>query len=164
MNNTFYVIDSCSFIDILDCYPVDVFPTVWDNYESLVHENRIGAPRKVYKEIGNRKAESLKWVTKHSKKIFHDDSQFAGTVKKIQADFPNLADYNSPNVEADPFVVAMAFDFNQIQTFNQRDVCVVTEESRTKRGSKDKIPTVCDYYSINCFKFVEMMNSEGWKF
>lgn len=164
MNNTLYIIDSCAVIDILKCYPIDIFPAVWHKYDKLVHENRIRAPSSVYNEIKNDQGDGFRWVKKHSKRIFLDDSRFVGTATKIQDKFPHISRKYSQKNEADAYVVAMAYDLNQTQTLNQRDVCVVTEEGKKERGGKTKIPTVCNHYKIKCLKFLEMTKSEGWKF
>ena len=54
---------------------------------------------------------------------------------------------------ADPFVIASA---------QVRSGCVVTEE--TLRDNAVRIPSVCEYFGIDCTNLEGLMEREGWTF
>ena len=154
-----YVFDSSSFIVLGHFNPVH-FPTFWNNFNGLVASERVISVREVRKEIENQSARQslLDWIgtnstiflpataaeTEFVSRLF-SVPRFQGLIKARQLLKSGPA--------ADPFVIASAY---------ARKACVVTEESRKLNAIR--IPTVCDYYGIECTNLDGLMEREGWKF
>ena len=47
----YYVIDTCSLIELNLRYPIDVFPKLWKYVEDLIKKGFLVSPKEVYKEI-----------------------------------------------------------------------------------------------------------------
>ena len=41
----YYVIDSCSLIELNRKYPIDIFPNVWQKVESLIEKGFLVSPK-----------------------------------------------------------------------------------------------------------------------
>jgi hypothetical protein len=67
-----------------------------------------------------------------------------------------LIDANNPNVQADPYVIALA---------RSKNATVITEEKPDGAlRKKTKIPTVCNYYSIKWLPLLDAIRDENWSF
>ncbi|MBL7147424.1 MAG: DUF4411 family protein [Nanoarchaeota archaeon] len=162
----FYVIDASSLIEFNRRYPIDVFPNLWKNVETLINMGLLISPKEVFKEIA-RGDDSLKEWAKKQKKLFKelDESQIK-IVKEILKKYPSLAKPDKDGPQADPFVIGLAIvlgkDPQKTLTPTIKKRVIVTEEQL--RGNKVKIPFVCQIYGIDCINIVEMFRTEGWKF
>jgi hypothetical protein len=160
----YYVIDSSSLIELNRRYPIDVFPTLWDNVENLIKKGMLLSHKEVLKEI-NRKDDSLyKWALKQ-KNFFKKITQCqVNIVKEILAKYPSLSKSENETAAADPFVIALAIELGQDKqiTLKPKKRIIVTEEQL--RGNKVRIPFVCKDYGIECINIIEMCRIEEWKF
>jgi hypothetical protein len=170
-DNTFYVIDSSSLIDMKLYYRMSSFKTLWERCNELIRQGRLAAPVAVLEELEHKSDELTEWAQGQSEAFFYPDSEYSlKQVGLILARFPNLIDPNREHEQADPFVIALALDKRDgpQQTFEQYEVCVVTEERvdlrRTGKVRKTKIPEVCEFFKIHCFSMVDMIEREGWEF
>jgi len=160
----YYVIDTSSLIDLNYRYPVDVFPGIWKNLETLISKGFLISPREVLKEI---KDDSLREWAKNQKKLFKElNTLQINIVKEILKKYPSLAMPDKDGPQADPFVIALAISLGKdpqqtlIQTIKRR--IVVTEERL--RGNKETIPFVCRVYEIDCVNIIDLFRTEGWSF
>ncbi len=53
MTNDIYIIDSSSLIELNKHNPMDVYVSVWNKISLLIGNDRLVAPKEVFKEITN---------------------------------------------------------------------------------------------------------------
>lgn len=46
-----YCIDTSALIDLQEYYPPEVFKTLWENMEQIVHSGELIAPQQVFEEL-----------------------------------------------------------------------------------------------------------------
>ena len=162
----YYVIDSSSLIELNRRYPIDVFPGLWRNVESLIKKGLFISPKEVLKEISVMDDSLKKWASKQ-KELFRELSEKQmEIVREILRKYPSLAKSDNETAAADAFVIALAVELGTnpqktlLPTIKGR--IIVTEEKL--RGNKVRIPFVCGDYSIACINIIEMCRVEGWKF
>jgi len=87
-------------------------------------------------------------------------AELLATVQMLLKKFPDLVDTDAPTlIQADPFVVALAYQRSQ----NLLEKCaVVTEE--TYKPNCTKIPHVCEAYQLQYITVHQMFMAEGWEF
>jgi len=159
-----YCIDTSSLIEMKDKYPQDVtlFKKVWNNMDNLCKEHRLIAPVEVLKEIEQGDDELKKWARGKGKKNFvKPDKKQSEKMKEILAKHPFLANSEKLGPNADPWLIALAIVKNEEgreQLFSDKYL-VVTEESKTR---KDRIPSVCSTYNVECINLIELFRREGW--
>ena len=151
----FYCVDTSALIDLKKTYPRNIFPSLWENFEKLISEGRIIAPREVLKELeqyADKTDVLLKWVKKN-KKMFKDlDEAQLQHVSNILSNHPNFANAGKQGPHADPFIVALAIS---------EGCSVITQESQTK---VDKIPDICRKYDIKSLSLIGFFTEQKWKF
>lgn len=152
-----YVVDTSAFIHMGQSYPRDVFPTLWIKMEGLIgRDGRVRSPDQVREEL-NAGADWLSgWAgSKRSTLFVPEDGELIRKATMILRDFPRLVDPYSSIPEADPFVVALA---------EQYEWTVVTMERLSRRGeTKQRIPDVCARRKIACCDLLGLFRREGWK-
>lgn len=162
----YYVIESSSLIELNRRYPIDVFPSLWKNAETLIIKGQLISHKEVLKEISVMDDALKKWAKKQRKFFKELDERQMEIVKEILKKYPSLAKSDNETAAADPFVIALAVEMGSdpqktlFQTAKGR--IIVTEEKL--RGTKVKIPFVCKDYNIECINIIEMCRVEGWKF
>ncbi|PKK83773.1 MAG: DUF4411 domain-containing protein [candidate division Zixibacteria bacterium HGW-Zixibacteria-1] len=150
-----YCFDTSAFIEPWNTfYPMEQFPLLWSNIESLMLEQVIVSPLEVYFEI-NKKDDSLfEWI-KNKKSLFLDlNSEIEISVKLIMSRFPKLVDERKNKSVADPFVIALA---------HVTGTKVVTFE-KGGTDSRPKIPNVCRDLAVDCIGFIDFIRNEQWVF
>ncbi len=149
-----YVIDTCSLIAMIEIYPQDVFPGVWEKIDELIDECKIISVDDVYIELSSKDDDIYKWAgnRKHIFKELGDEIQ--GSATKILDTHANLIDPRIKKSSADPFLIAVARVHGGI---------VVTEENYSGSDHKSKIPDVCRYYKIDCIDLLKMLRRENLK-
>ncbi|MBU2589808.1 MAG: DUF4411 family protein [Nanoarchaeota archaeon] len=162
----YYIIDSCSLIELNRKYPMVVFPGIWKNMEKLINDGLLVSPKEVLSEIEKGDDEVKEWAKKQKKLFKELNENQINIVKDILKKYPSLAKSNSLTPVADPFVIALAVEMENdpqttlIEIIKKR--IIVTEESLS--GNKIKIPFVSHKYGIECIFLVEMFKKERWKF
>jgi hypothetical protein len=159
----FYIIDSCSLIDLNRHNPIDVFPSLWGKISILIDSEMMISHIEVFNEITQKDDTLTNWLKKH-KKMFKEFSQKqAEIVKEILKQYPSFVKKDT-SFDADPWLIALAKEVQddpQKTLFNVKRL-IVTEESLA--GNKVKIPFVCKSFGIECINRIEMFRQEGWKF
>lgn len=158
-----YIMDSSSLIELNRHNPIDIFPSVWKNMESLISEGLLVAPVEVLHEITEKDDQLSKWA-KTQPAFFRDPTKKQiEHLKGILKSFPSMV-REDREYDADPWVIALAIEMttDSQQTLFQIKKIVVTEEKL--RGEKIRIPFVCQKYSIDSINIIEMFRMEGWKF
>ncbi|MEE9464199.1 MAG: PIN domain-containing protein [Candidatus Neomarinimicrobiota bacterium] len=153
-----YVFDSSPLINLFRHYYPARFPTLWQNFQKLIDDDRFVSVREVRRELEGSEDALSGWV-KSEGGLFTTPSpeelafvaqifqvkHFQGMIRKKER--------LSGRPVADPFVIAKA---------KVSDSCVVTSEIWRENGAK--IPNVCEYFQIPCKNFEEFMEQENWKF
>ena len=163
MTSNSYIMDSSSLIELNRHNPIDVFPSVWKNMESLISKSLLVAPIEVLYEITERDDQLAKWA-KTQTSFFRDPTEKQiELLKGILKSYPSMI-REDRKYDADPWVIALAKEMttNTQQTLIQIKRIVVTEEKL--RGEKIRIPFVCQKYNIDSIDIIEMFRIEGWKF
>jgi hypothetical protein len=163
MTSNNYIMDSSSLIELNRHNPIDVFPSVWKNMESLIGNGVLVAPSEVLKEITERDDQLAKWAKEQNGFFRVPTEKQIEIVKDILKSYPSMV-REDRKYDADPWVIALAIEMatNTQQTLIQIKRIVVTEEKL--RGEKIRIPFVCQKYRVDSIDIIEMFRIEGWKF
>lgn len=160
----FYIIDSCSLIDLHRGIPMDIFKSFWEKIEELIDSGMLISHIEVFNEITQQDDKLTEWLKEHKKMFKGFSKKQAEIVKDILKKYPSFVKMDS-KYDADPWLVAIAKEIQdnpQKSLFFEIKRLVVTEE--ILRGNKVKVPFVCKDFGIDCINRVEMMREEGWKF
>lgn len=154
-----YVFDSDSLIDLFKYYYPDRFPSLWENFDALVSEQRIISVREVRNEIGGYGDRLSDWVKGHREFFLTpttDELYFVAEIFNVthfQALVRKKEQLQGKPV-ADPFVIAKAKV--------QEEGCVVTQE--VKRPNAARIPNICEHFNLPCLNLEAFMEIEKWRF
>lgn len=137
-----------------DLYPIDLFPSLWEEFARLIENREALISDEVYLEIGGRDDGLHEWATpyKDAFEPLSDDVQTATT--EVLSEFPRLVNTAKFRDRADPFVIAVA---------RVHETCVVTNEG-TGSERKPHIPDVCSYFGIRCINLLQFLREQGWVF
>lgn len=148
-----YCVDTSSFIGAwARHYPIDLFPTFWNQLDKLISSGSVISTDLVKQELERRDDDLYKWVKLRENLFQPLDLEIQSELRIIMKDFPHMVKAGSYRNAADPFVVALA---------KARKATVVSEETP---GKQPKIPTVCDHYSIPCLSLVSFMRANKFTF
>ena len=158
-----YIIDSSSLVKLNRNNPLDVFPSIWKNLEKLASNNRLLAPKEVLNEIKENDDQLSKWAMKQKKMFIEPTIKQINYVKDILKKYPAIIDIDR-KYDADPWVIALALELSADpqKTLYVIKKIVVTEEK--KRGSRVRIPLICEDHSIEAIDIITMFRIEEWKF
>ena len=151
-----YCVDTSSFVDLPRHYPQAVFPAVWTSLEQLVAAGRLIAPKEVLRELAKKDDVVHNWAKANGHMFVNLDGPQQTVLLQIMADFPTWVDSAASTPVADPFVIALARSGGA-----QR--CVVSHELPGGPGAV-KIPNVCQRYSVEHLRLVDVFVREGWTF
>src|SRR5436190_1147124 len=155
-----YCTDTSALIELHATYGSDVFVSLWQKVAGLVKEGRLIAPREVLREI-EKKDGLLKWVKKYRKIFREQEIEQVQRAQEILSHFPNLIDPAKEIPDADPFVVALAIIENtRRQETLFRGQCIVVTQEKRSRGTRPKIPDVCQHYGIECISVAGLFRKE----
>ena len=163
-NKNFYIIDSCSLIDLNRHNPIDLFPSLWKKIEELIKSNMMVSHIQVFNEITQQDDKLTEWIKKY-KSIFRNVTQRqAEIVWEILKKYPSFVKIDN-QYDADSWLIALAKEIKedpqQSLSFNIKRL-IVTEESL--RGNQIKIPFVCKEFGIDCINRIDMIRQEKWRF
>ena len=163
MTSNIYSMDSSALIELNRHKPIDVFPSVWKNMESLISKGLLVAPTEVLYEITERDDQLAKWAKEQTSFFRAPTQKQIEILKGILKVYPSMV-REDRKYDADPWVIALAIEMttDSQQTLTPIKRIVVTEEKL--RGEKVRIPYVCQKYNIDSIDIIEMFRIEGWKF
>jgi len=158
-----YIIDTSSLIELNKHNPMDIYQTLWQKMEGLVRNNRLLAPREVLDEIIRFDDALAVWAKKHPDMFKDPTKDQIEIVKDILKKYPSLVK-KSKRYVADPWVIALAIEMRESpqSTLYEIKRIVVTEEKI--RGTRVRIPYVCQEYAVEVIDILDMVRKEGWKF
>jgi len=154
-----YCFDTSAFMDAWSrWHPIDVFPCVWERFETALKNNRIVAPYLVLTEILQNAIDLNKWINaRHLQTYFiNDTSEVRELASEIMEEYRDLVDIGRERQQADPNVIALSMI---------RGLPLVTgEKPRKKVTDRHKIPDVCIDKGVEWFNVVKFMKREKWCF
>ncbi len=150
-----YVADTSALIDLKDKYPGDVFPAVWKRVSALINDNRLRAPREVYRELQVKDDELTRWARNNLQLFISEDTTQLFKVKELLKKHPTASNASSESPDADPFVIVLAEIYRW---------CVISSEERKGKPQSKQIPDICDSRGIHHVSLLEFFRRENWKF
>ncbi len=154
-----YVFDSGPLIWMFRYYYPDRFPSLWEQFDVLVSEQRITSVKEVARELDGQADLLENWVKSHAD-VFHmptsEELLLVGSIFRV-SHFQGLIrkqERLQGKPVADPFVIAKASCIDS--------GCVVTTEKFKENASQ--IPNVCKYFEIQYINLEEFMEEENWIF
>ena len=163
MTSNNYIMDSSSLIELNRHNPVDIFPSLWKNMESLISKGLLVAPIEVLNEITERDDQLAKWAKEQTSFFRAPTQRQIEILKDVLKAYPSMV-REDRKYDADPWVIALAKEMiaDPQQTLTSIKRIVVTEEKL--RGERVRIPYVCQKYNIDSIDIIEMFRIEGWRF
>ena len=163
MTSNNYIMDTSSLIELNRHNPIDIFPSVWKNMESLISKGLLVAPIEVLNEITERDDQLAKWAREQTSFFRAPTQRQIEILKDVLKAYPSMV-REDRKYDADPWVIALAKEMitDPQQTLTSIKRIVVTEEKL--RGEKVRIPYVCQKYNIDSIDIIEMFRIEGWRF
>lgn len=154
-----YVFDTNAFSQLFHSYYRNRFPTLWDQFDTLIEDGEITSTREVAREIEGDRVVALREWAVHQRDLFPapdaTEARFVGQIFAVQH-FQQLIEQKKllkGGRNADPFIVARAHAIEGI---------VVTLEGEPRNGAK--IPNICRHFGIRCLSLEGFMEAENWTF
>ena len=159
---TDYSMDTNTISQIYRFYYKDRFPSFWVRFNDLVSSGRASSVSEV--EVELRRRTGLVPAVQELKQLNQDffsqpsaeEQAFVSQIFSVPR-FSGLIGAKAiakGTPVADPFVIAKAG--------TSMGMYVVTEESN--RPNAVTIPSVCNYFGIECINLQQLMEREGWRF
>jgi 5'(3')-deoxyribonucleotidase len=156
-NQVKYCIDTCAIVDAGErYYPIDIFPSFWQNLDALAQSGRLKAPEMLITELAQKTDSWRDWVYLRSSNILipHDRIFFAH-VKNIVSIYEqaNNGQFNIEKIGGDPFFIAFA---------KQHNLTLITVENSRPGGFR--IPSISKQAGVKTINLLGLNRSEGWTF
>lgn len=149
-----YVIDSSALFDLKNQYPERIFPGVWDQFNIMVEDKLIIAPREVLREIKKGNDELLEWAEKYIDNFLEPTDEEYFLVQEIMKTYPqSILDKYSTRPWADPFIIACSKHYG---------LPIIQHENNDP--NQYKIPTIARKYNLKCQTLIEFFDDENWSF
>jgi hypothetical protein len=153
MSNTHYCFDTSSFIAAWDeRYPIDTFPSLWEEVSAAIGSGVIVSPEEVRRELMTKSSALVEWTKAHADPFIPTDEEVLMGAIEVLKVHARLVAAGKQASSADPFVISLA---------RSRGLTVVTEESPGTHN-KPKIPFVCGAYRVRCISLLEFLRAEKW--
>ena len=127
----FYIIDSCSLVDLNKHSPIDVFPGLWRRIANLINSDMMISHIEVFNEVTQQDDVLAEWIKRHKKMFKKVTLRQSEIVREILKRYPSFVKKDS-KYDADPWLVALAKEVQenpQQNLFFKVKRLVVTEES-----------------------------------
>ena len=109
MTSNIYIMDSSSLIELNRHNPIDVFPSVWKNMESLISKGLLVAPTEVLYEIMERDDQLAKWAKEQTSFFRAPTQKQIEILKDILKAYPSMV-REDRKYDVDPWVIALAIE------------------------------------------------------
>ena len=90
MTSNKYIMDTSSLVELNRHNPIDVFPSVWNNLESLSKKGLLVAPYEVLSEVKERDDELASWAKRNNKIFRPPTKKQIEILKDILKNYPAL--------------------------------------------------------------------------
>ncbi|MXW41852.1 MAG: DUF4411 family protein [Acidimicrobiia bacterium] len=120
---TAYVVDSSSLIRAwVEAYPIDLFPTLWDQIKGMVADRRLFIPEEVVKEVRIKDDGLRDWIAVNGQNgVVPSDSAIFQEVQAIVNKYSGMVTPGVNRGQADPFVVATARLWKAVVVSEEKD-------------------------------------------
>jgi hypothetical protein len=153
-----YSADTSALIDGLErYYKPSSFPGLWEKVDAeLVAKGRLLLSDEVLDEATRKDAAAKEWCKDRKDQIVvPTDAHIVAEVREVLNDFPLMVKAMKGRDRADPFVVAVA---------RLKQATVLTGEGSDGSDKRPKIPYVCRQLDLECIRFTDLIEYEGWQF
>ena len=152
-----YCVDTSALIDGLErYYPEENFPMLWERIDTLVAERRFFISEEVLEELREKDEPASEWAEARLELlVIPTDSNIMRATRGVLTGHPLLVKNMKNRNRADPFVIGVASLYG---------ATVVTGEGSDGSANRPKIPYVCDQIGVECIRFLELIQNEGWSF
>lgn len=152
---SFYSFDTSAILNgRRDLLPPAVFPSLWANIEELVGSTVIAIDQ-VDVELSKREDEIWEWAKAQSGLFVPLEEDVQQATMAVLDRCPKLVGVGGQRNAADPFVIGLA---------HTRGGVVVTEEHRTGKPNKPRMPDACELLDVRCINLVQFVTEQGWTF
>lgn len=151
-----YTLDTNILIGLVQRYPRDIFPAMWENIESSVADGDSCICEAILREVRRGGDDLHTWAKNLDGFVCPATDDELATVAEIALAHPEWV--QGQLNEADPFVVAHA---------KHEQSTIVTEENRKGSHTEDrnqKIPNIADEHGVETIKFLDYVRNQGWQF
>lgn len=153
MNHT---LDTNILIGLVQRYPRDIFPALWNNLETSVRAGHTCICEAILREVHRGGDELYDWARDLPGFVCAVTETELVTVAEIAAAHPRWV--RGHLNEADPFIIAHA---------KTEGSTVVTEENRKGPGTEErnqKIPNIAEEHDVPTATFFAFVRHQGWTF
>lgn len=149
-----YSLDTSGFLDAwVRNYPVDVFPTIWQQMDVAARNGTLVASDEVLRELERKEDGAHAWVKDRPQMLVALDSEIEEQVRYIMQRYPRLVDTKKGRSVCDPFVIAVA---------RVRRLTVITAENATGKLEVPRIPDVCGDLGIPWIRMLDFFREQRW--
>lgn len=151
-----YTLDTNILIGLVQRYPRDIFPAMWDSIEATVAAGESCICEAILREVHRGGDELHDWAKNLQGFVCSITDEELITVAQIGAAHPGWV--QGQLNEADPFVIAHA---------KAEQSTIVSEENRKGPGTEDrnqKIPNIADEHRVRTITFFDYIRAYGWQF
>jgi hypothetical protein len=137
-------------------YPRDVFPSLWETFESSINDRDRCICQAVLDELERGTDELHDWAKRYPHLVCDATQDDIDLAAEISAAFPDWV--REETNAGDPFVIAHAIVEGRT---------IVTDERRAGNGVEprnQKIPNVAEAYDTVTIDFFGFARTEGWRF
>jgi hypothetical protein len=154
-----YCLDTSVFINGWNKrYRVDVFPSLWQELNRILHDGTAFSCDEVYRELAYQDDALSAWA-KERKQFFEiPTEETVLTVRELIHNYPNFAAQGGTGNEADPWLIAHARLANAV---------VVTDEQAApnlKSTKPPKIPNICELLPLRWMTPIEFFAANNFLF
>ncbi len=139
-------------------YPMENFPSLWAKIEELIRNDRLKMSEFAFDEA--MRGEVLRdWCSEKDLKPYllsKAEESMENEFQTIRSDYSELVNVDRGTSLADPWVIALAMQFQQ--------GIVVTEERPTGNLEHPRIPDVCRDLGIEWLTIAGLVRRENWVF
>lgn len=147
-----YCVDTSALIDLWRGeYPHDIFVSLWGDFERMVTDGQTVAPREVRREIQAGRDDLVTWARANKPMFIDPDPNQVAFVQTIGARFKSAPSWLTKSPHADPWVVALAKDWQ---------IAVLSAETYGTSETNPKIPFVCREFGVRSVSVLEFIREE----
>ncbi len=151
-----YTLDTNILIGLVQRYPRDILPAMWEHIESSVADGDSCICEAILREVRRGGDELHTWAKNLNGFVCPATDDELATVAEIALAHPEWV--QGQLNEADPFIIAHA---------KFEESTIVTEENRKGPNTEDrnqKIPNIADEHDVETIKFFAYVRNQGWQF
>lgn len=133
-------------------YPIEVFPSLWDQF--VEQKDKIVIIKPIFNELRKGQDELFDWINKQGFSI----TELSGEMEQLALELESEYETEDISKGAGPV------DIKLIAYAKKSEYTVVTFEHQpnpSKKKSTFKIPTICNEQQVECIQLVEFLRRTG---